>query len=466
MADLLALLSQASASLAAQRGAAATAGHNLQNANTPGYARQSAQLEAVVPAEFVGGAFLGRGAALGAVTQARDRFLESQIPAALGDAASSKSEADALAALTALDPGADSGPGSALSRFYSDLRGLSQNPGDMGLRQAFVASAKNLARSFNGAAAEVAANRTGLDGRVAGSMGEVNSLATQVAALNREIRTARASGAEPNDLLDQRQLAADRLAELVGARPVPDSDGNVNLALPSGESLVSADLAGSLSTRADPANGGHLQILVTRPDGSGPSVAGTAGGSVGGAIAARDGALKTAGDRLDTLAFELGNALNAVHRAGFALDGSTGRDLFTVPGAVGGAAAALSVNAAVAGDPRLVSAASTAAGVPGDGANLAGLLGTETALLPSGFDPVGALSDLTAQFGASAARAQAAFLQDGAIKDHLSTMRESVSGVSIDEEVVNMQKFQRGFEAVTKVIQAASDMLDTLMQLK
>src|SRR6266568_6165172 len=137
MADLLSILSGAATSLAAQRGLTATAGHNIDNANTPGYSRQTANIEATVPAEQVGGAYIGRGATLGTVTQARDRFLESQIQATLGNAAFSTAQSDALQAFHGLDPNATGGLSDAISGFYSALSALAQNPNDSGLRSAF-----------------------------------------------------------------------------------------------------------------------------------------------------------------------------------------------------------------------------------------------------------------------------------------------------------------------------------------
>ncbi|HYG66532.1 MAG TPA: flagellar hook-associated protein FlgK, partial [Anaeromyxobacteraceae bacterium] len=163
MADLLSILSNGAASLAAHRAAAATASHNLENAATPGYARQRATLGAAVPSERIGGAWVGRGVTLGTVTQARDRFLEAQLPATLGRSARSEMAAAALESVHALDPEADGGLGDALSGFYASVRELSQNAGDPNLRQAAVASARTLALAFGRTRGAVEQARAGLD---------------------------------------------------------------------------------------------------------------------------------------------------------------------------------------------------------------------------------------------------------------------------------------------------------------
>src|SRR5438128_9254884 len=112
MADLLSILSQSSTSLAAHRTAAATASQNIANVNTPGYSRQTANLEALTPAELVANGFIGRGVGVQSITQARDAFLERQIPNAIASKGWTSTESNALDAVSALDPSAAGGLGS------------------------------------------------------------------------------------------------------------------------------------------------------------------------------------------------------------------------------------------------------------------------------------------------------------------------------------------------------------------
>jgi flagellar hook-associated protein 1 FlgK len=461
MADLFRVLSAGAASLAAQTAAAATVANNLENVDTPGYARQRATLSAVLPAEVVGNAYIGSGVALGQVTQVRDRFLEAQLPVAFGNAAGSAASTNVLGAVSALDPEASGGIGDALSGFYSALTALSQNPSDPSLRQAAVSSARSLTLSFQQTRASLEAARTGADQSMAGDVSEANDLASQVAGLNGQIRAARAAGAgEPNDLLDARQKAVDRLAELTGATPVPTSEGDVSLFLPGGTALVTSLKASTLSTLADPANGGHLALRITQ--GSVTSAV-SPGGELGGLLSARDGALRTAVTGLDTLAWDLAGAVNTVHQGGVDLDGNAGQALFTVSSA-SGAAGQIAVNAAVAGDPDLL-ATRQAGGGTGDSSNVLALLATQSTALSGGLDASATLAQLTSAFGTSAASASAASDVDASLKTHLQTLRASTSGVSTDDELVEMQKTQRAYQAVAKVITTTNAMFDTLLQM-
>ena len=270
MPDLLTILNQSSTSLAAHREAAAVAGQNIANVNTPGYSRQTVNLEALTPDQLVPNGWIGRGVDVQSISQSRDAFLERQIPNAIASQSSSSTESDALAAVSALDPNAPGGVSSALSAFYSSLRAVAQNPADPRRAVRRSRRRRSLAQSFNRTSQAIEDARSGLDDKINGIVNEVNTDAANMASLNAQIRTARAGGAEPNDLLDARRQLQDKLTELTGAQPVMDSQGDVSMALPGGTALVSQDRAAQLSTIPDSSNRGHLSLRITRADGSGP----------------------------------------------------------------------------------------------------------------------------------------------------------------------------------------------------
>lgn len=462
MADLFALLSWSSSSLSAHRASSATHSHNLQNANTAGFSRQRGNLAATLPADRFGGSFIGRGVAMGVISQARDGFVERQLPDALAAAARSSAQASSLEGLTALDPDGGAGLTNALSGFYSSLRQLSQSPGDLGARQAFLGTARTVALTFNRASQNIVNARNGLDTQLSANATRVSDLARSLADLNRQVRVELGSGGAPNDLLDARQRVQDELVSLTGAQVIPDGEGNVNLQLDGG-ALVNGDLAATISTQVNAANGGHLSLVLTPAGSSTGAVLSSLGGTMGGQLDARDGALRTAETSLDTLALDFANAVNTAHQAGFGLDGVSGRPLFTVGV---GAARTLAVDAAMLADPRRLAASGTAAGVPGDASNLFALIQTESQALSNGLDVFAGIASAIATWGSQVQTARTAAERDGAVMTQLESLRESVSGVSIDEELVALTQSQRAFEAVMKVIKTTDEMLETLMSLK
>jgi flagellar hook-associated protein 1 FlgK len=468
MADLFSLLSTSSAGLGAHRAATQTAQHNIANVNTEGYSRQRASLEANQPAGVYGTSAIGRGVRLDNITRARDIFLERQMGSAFADARQSRAEADTLTSVSALDPDAPGGVPAALSSFFDGLRNLTLNPGDAGARSAALAAAEQVASAFRTTATQLNEARNAVDVQVRAEVDQVNFLAQQVASLNREIRGAAGNGQPPNDLLDARQRAVDELAELTGAKVTATGSGDVLLSLPGGGGLVNGDRAASLTVSPDPANNGHLQVLLQPADGTPPRPLANSqvGGRIGGVLAARDGGLKDALDALDQLAFEFAGAVNTVHAGGIGADSSTGNNLFDVGATVAGAAQSFGVDAAVQGNPQALALATNAAALPGDTSNLEALLTIETTALASGTTAAQGFSQLVTRYGSTTRQALSVADHDEGVLGHLTMMRESVRGVSIDEEMVEMTKAQRAFEALSKVVQTVDEMLEEVIRLK
>lgn len=467
MADLLAILNQGANGLAAHRAAAQTAAHNIQNVNTEGYSRQRVELEAMPPEYLRTNAYAGMGVTVGAITQARDAFLERQIPASMSATSQYNAESQTLRSVVALNPETPGGISDAMNSFYADLRALGQNPSQPGLRAAVVGSARNLAHSFNRAAEGISDAQSGIDARIAADVQEANDLGARVAALNGQIVKSRSAGGAPNDLLDERRQASDRLSALLGATPIADSEGNINMALPGGMVFVSSQNAATLSTAPDPAKPGSLAVQVTKVGSNTAQLIanGSLGGAVRGYLDARDVTLQGSRDSLDALAFDFAQTLNTQHQAGFDGNGNPGAALFAVGALPAGTAATISVDAALAADSRLFAASSSAAGVPGDSSNVLALVATERTALSGGNTPAASLASIIATFGSRSRESSARADQESAIAANLQNLRESVAGVSLDEEMIAMTKAQRAFDAVSKVIQTADSMLDTLMKL-
>ncbi len=457
MTDLLSQLSIAARSLSAQSVGVATASHNIDNASTPGYARQRAELTAALPAAMLGGAFIGQGVNVLTVSQARDRFLEAQVPGALGAAAFADAQASTLTSVRSLDPDDPLNLPTTLANFFSAVRELSRQPSDPGARRAFVTAAGQVAQTFQRSASELDGARRAVDGQLGGEAAQATDLAKNVARLNAEVRKARAGGGEPNDLLDARRKAAEDLSALTGGKLI-EQDGDLNVQTGS-VVLVAGDKSATFGTRAVAGNRGHLALTATGVDGAPAKVLDNAqvGGTIGGLLQARDGGLAAAEKNVDQAAFDFANQMNAVHSAGVALDGTSGHDLFTPPAAVEGAASSIAVDASVAADPSLVAA--SASGASGDGSQALALLAGEDAT-------VSTVASAIDDFGAVARSALSERDASAAARDQLLSLRESASGVSIDEEMIEMTKAQRVFDAVGKVLSTADDMLKGLLELR
>lgn len=469
--SLLNTLQQGGFGLGAHRGASSVASTNLQNVNTPGYSRQRADLEAVSGAPFRG-VSVGGGVHLRSVQQLRDVFVERQLPQARSDHYVAQGRSDGLASLALQEPSSPDSVAARMSSFFGALRALSANPNDTSVRQSVLAESQRLSQSIRRDAQSLNDAAAAIDARITDQLPRINELSTTVVRLNTAIRDASTQGA-PNELLDQRQRAVDELSKMTGIIPLRNEAGDVTLSLPGGVSLVSAAGSATLSALPDPANNGRVSIVLRRSDGNGTATlsANDMGGEIRGLIDARDVDIANAAAGLDTVAFEFANAMNAVHQAGFAPDGTTGRSLFVVNATAPGSALVFAIDPAVANNPAGLQAATAldpATGRPaaGDGRNALALLAVERTALPSGSIPVNALAGLVSEIGTAQQTATSEAEATGLRLDRLDELRQQTSGVSVDEEMVELMRSQRAFEAVSKVIKIADDMLGTLLNIK
>jgi flagellar hook-associated protein 1 FlgK len=467
--DLISLLTNTGNGLVALQAKASTIGNNIANASTPGYARQNANLQEAIPSTLAGNrGFIGGGVNLGSITQARDQFIEAQLPTAFSHSSGSTARSDALNSISTFNNGSEGDLTDALGAFYSKLTALAQNPGDPSLRQSAVQSANWLVSAFNRTSASIELARTGIDANLRDTVQQVNASAQQVADLNRRIAATAAGGAQPTDLLDQRHNLIDKMAQLIGTTQVPDAYGNISLVLPGGVTLVSAGKAATLSIEGDNTNKGHLNVVSTPSAGSAPVILNQVevGGQVAGLLSARDLDLGPASLDLDTLAYDFANAINAQNRAGFDLNGNPGGDIFVVGATSASAASTLAFNPDLLRDPSLLAAAGSAETAPGDASNLQTMVDTQQQALSNGLDVQKGMAKIVSDFGVAALDAKNAAAFDQSALQNLESARNSVSGVSIDEEMVNLMQVQHSFTALSKVVETGNQLLETLMNLK
>lgn len=466
--DLISIIGNAGTGMSAFRAQVATASNNIANANTPGYARQTAVLTETIPEEDAGTAgFIGRGVTLQGVVQSRNQFIETQLNTAFANSARSTAQSDALATVTALDPGATGGITDALGRFYASLRDLNQNPGDLSLRQAVVNSTQAVSTAFNRTAISLGSARTGIDEQLTVLVDKVNSIAASIAELNGKIALAVNSGRTPNDVLDVRQNLIDQLAQLIGARAVPDTHANVSMMLPGGVCLVSGSVAAKLGTQASSANNGHLDLVYTPTDGSAlvSLKPGDLGGQVGGLVNARDAILGKAESDLNTLAYDFVTAVNDQSRLGYALDGSGNHDLFAVLPDATNAALRMAVDPTTYANPSFIAAAADPTSGPGDARNLQAMIATENTKLSGGLNVQDAMAKVTSDYGIAVAWVNDAAEFDRNLLRDMMNARESASGVSVDDEMTSLLQAQNAYNALVKVVAISSSMLDELMQM-
>lgn len=464
MSGLFGVLNMGAGALRTNQRDLATTGHNIANAESPGYSRQTTLRRAREGAPGTGGA----GVEVDVVERLRDRFVEREYLAGREAGAFADARASWLSQVELpFDESSTSGVGDALGELFNAFRGLSSTPRDASARVRVRSAAEGLALSLQRADASLQRTAEGIDAALADDAAQATVLAQRVASLNALIGRTSAAGGPPNDLLDQRDEAARALIEKTGGQLL--DSGSSFTVLVGGRPLVEGERAGSLAT-ANSASGARL--VMRDPGGDAVDVTKqVTRGSLGAALESRDTTIADLRGRLDQLAFDVATRVNEVHRAGVGLDGVGSRELFTAPTQVAGAAKALSLSAAVRASTDAIAAGEPpAAGSPanpGDNRNALALaaVGDESRAALGGLRASSYWSRAATDAGRYSADAAGAQEAEAARLDQAMALREHVSGVSVDEEMTQVLRIQAAFQASAKIVSAADEMLQSLMKL-
>ncbi|MBV70321.1 MAG: flagellar hook-associated protein FlgK [Myxococcales bacterium] len=451
----------------------ATVGHNLANADTDGYSRQQVHIGNRGPLRIISGSQqisqAGQGATVQNIQRAHSTFLERQLLRDRMERGFFQEQSQGLKLFERLfDDQASNTIGPAVDEFFNAARDLSQEPHRFGNRQMFMLSADNIARSFNEFAQQAHSVREDADRTVQANVERINELAEIITATNARIGTIEAVGITANDFRDQRDIAIKEIAELADVRVLIHRDGGAQIDLANGFSLVQGSNRAVLSTIPDPANAGLLAIEHTSLSGVTTEITNSIQtGEIGGLLNLRDTVIPTHMGEMDQLAFTFVAEVNAIHQAGVGLDGLGGRDLFDPIGAVAGASLSISVNQAIEADPGLIAAAIDPAALPGDNRNLLALADLQTAphavLTNVTFNHF--YSEIIRSVGAGVNRSEQLSEFHQTRFEQSDSLRESIEGVSIDDEMVDLSRFQKHFEASARVMDTVNRLMDELMQL-
>ncbi len=435
--------------LLAQQRMLDTAGHNIANASTQGYSRQEVNLVAS-PAQLIpaggtasgGLASLGSGVDVQNYRRVRDGFLDLQYRGQATNLGSWQARSEALdrAELALQEPG-DNGINAQLAEFWDSWSDLANAPSDPAARQALLEQGAALADSFRTVYDQLTTVGTQAMAeyadlaRPAGAGdpgGEIAQLAKEIATLNDTIKRQMTAGDSPNDLLDRRDLLLDQLAEF-GQISVEQigTTGAVKV------SFVDAVTPATTYSIVD----GATATWAGAPTGDAWAPGGRLGALLD--VAKPGGTLDQYKTALDTIAGSLISSVNAAY-------GGTFLETATASNAAG-----LRVNPALVAAP-----ASITAGTGGAGSNDIAL---KVAALRDGPAVDGAYRAFVARVGADVREATRQTSNARALTDAVEDRRQSVAGVSMDEEMSNLVRFQRSYQASARAMSTMDEMLDVLI---
>lgn len=461
--SLFGILNVARSGMAAQQLQLEVASHNLANANTEGYSRQRVELAARRPL-FMPEGMLGTGVEVTDISRSRDALLDRQVRSSTTDLMGDQMRFDLLSGVESLlnEPGGSS-LGSTLDAFYSAWSDLANDPTGAASRSVLVERGRQVAEHLNRLSGGLDDLRTTAANQLQADAGRANALLNEVAALNRQIVAAQANGNSAPDLGDQRDRALDALSGILDIQVHPQPRGDVNVTV-GGISLVNGVSAESISVMG----GVGTWSLQT----SGGFTLGSPGGTAGAALrvlAQDEPGFRTA---LDDLARGIAESVNALHTTGTNPNGTTGIDFFDVSGGLANVTAgSLSLDAAILADADNVSAGTADGGgayQPGANDVALALAGLRTAGSPGylGGSTAGqAYRNLVTQVGLAVNVAATDVAAGESLRAAALERRESLVGVSTDEELVKVIQFQAAYAASAKIVNVVDEMLQTLLSI-
>ena len=433
-----------------------TIGHNIANANTPGFTRQRVNLTTGNPLGTRVGQ-MGSGVRIASVTQIRDSFLTAQYRQGSDQLGRWSQLNMAMQEVESvfLEPSA-TGFNSMLNDFFGTWQTLSQNPESSAARATVREQAILVANGFRQLSNRLDDLQRSLNKEVESRVGSINRIASELSQLNHQVARHELAGDHANDLRDRRGLLVDELSRYVDVNVIEESSGIARVFIGSMELVERASYT-EVSTSTLSAGTQTRTTLTWR--GTSADVK-FSGGELSGLVEARDDLVNQYRSDLDDLAKAFVAQVNSLHTAGYGLDGISGRNFFAPNPAN---AADIAVDSAIMTDLNNI-AASTSGG-PGDNANALNIGNLQYSLTmnngASTFNEF--FAEIVGTVGVRAAEAADATDNATLILQQVEFQRASIQGVSLDEEMANLIKAQHAYEAAARVISTMDRALDTLI---
>ncbi|MGM7702918.1 flagellar hook-associated protein FlgK [Pseudalkalibacillus sp. Hm43] len=476
-----------------------TTGHNISNASTPGYSRQRVNFSQTEPYPAAARnrpqvpGQMGTGVEAGTVQRVRESFLDLQFRGENTKSGYWSARSDALQKMEeVMNEPSDHGLAKTMDRFWQSLQDLVVNPEDSGARSVVRQRGVALAETFNYLSTSLNSIRDDFKTQIDVTTKEINSIAEQINDINRQISEIEPHGYLPNDLYDKRDGLVDRLSELANVKVTAVGSGGQALDIAEGKYTVELlDSNGnSIGNLVDGSTLSTNGLSITDSDGNGEFDQFALGGATGALDQLGQGKLKGLLEShgfesggsvkgiypdmladLDEMAYRFVSAFNTQHQAGNDLNGANGGNFFAFTSAVdattfAGAASKLTLDNNISGANGLSNIAASMDGNPGDGSNALNLadvkdqtlaFNTGNATFQSYFE--GAIGEMAV----SAQQANRLVENSNTLKQSVEERRQSVSGVSLDEEMTKMMQFQHAYNAAARNITSIDEMLDRII---
>lgn len=467
MSKISAMMDTGKRSLMNSQTALQTVGHNIANKSTEGFSRQRVELTTNTPINE-GKLQIGMGARAGVVTRVNNPWLEKQIQKEGMSMGFQDSRTEALARVEQVyNEQANKGLNQYMTDFFNSFRELSNNPESLASRTMVRESSTAMVKDFGRVVNQLKAVQEDLDGQVKTTVDEINQAVKEIASLNEKIQMVEVQGTPANDERDRRELLLKKLGEKIDITYAEGKEGMVTVTAGRTAILVSgtgsSELKAQVTDKRD-----RVEVFFMGTAGTPANITEQiSGGRIGGALDIRDHVIEDLLTHVDKLAYSLAKEVNTAHIEGFDKSGRPGVLFFEMPEGVNGAASSIGINKTILNDVGRI-AAGAQAGASGDNtvANVISSIQYRQVMDGGSATLDDYYNTQVGQIGAIAQRAAKSQESQKNVLSQLTNIRESISGVSLDEETTKMIEFQKTYDASARLIKTADEMFDTVLSLK
>ncbi|MCL1980700.1 MAG: flagellar hook-associated protein FlgK [Proteobacteria bacterium] len=464
MTSLLNALNAGKTSLLTNQKSIEIVGNNIANVNTPGYSRQRAQLTNMPSVNF-GGFFIGQGVTVSDVSRDYSLFITRQLQGKTIDYGEASGKSNALTELERTFNVSQNNLSAQINDFFDAWQQLTTNPSGQVERDLVIQRGQLLGEAFNSITNEMDSITQNIDREIVAEVPALNVKLAELARLNERINLIEVTGQTANSDRDSRDLLVQDLSETLGIQTYTDNRGMLCAYLPGGTPLVMGTTAATISTVTEGTTI-NLQVNIA---GSTRSVGvDDLGGKFKGMFEMRDVFIQGLRDDLNTLAIDLTTTVNDAHLDGYGSDGVTGRLFFNDISALPPDMVASRSIVVALTDTSQVAVAGNPAAAPGDNENALRIAQLESThkvgTTNNTFNDF--FSQMVATVGVEAAHNNLAMAgaQDATMQ--LQNLRDGYSGVSLEEEMVDLIQYQRGFQSSAKYLATVDELMNSLLQLK
>ena len=447
-------------SLTTQQMAINVTGANIANVDTPGYTRQRAMIKSTGMIDVAAGS-VQLGISINRIERIYDRYIEVQLVEQRQQSGYSDEMLRGLQKIEImLDNTSGGGLSDQLNKFWAAWDNLSGNPSGQVERSDLLASSQNLTATINVLARGLDTINSDMNRNITDVVSQINDKATEISHLNAQIMGSGFDRGDKNALLDRRLEALKELGGLINISWFEDDHGVFSVYLSNGDPLVQGTMNRTLSNGLDEDT---RSVIYSTSSGAEPITGSVTKGTLGAYIELQRTIVPQYLDYINQCAITLAQSVNELHRNGFDLNQNAGMDFFTVSD-MDHAARSIAISSPIASDSNRIACSSTIAG-NGDNATKIASIQYERLINDKTSTLNGHLATLVGQIGRQVANARTESERQTAVMNQLANQHESVSGVSIDEEMINLIKYQMAYTASAKLCVTVNEMLDTLMEI-